>query len=148
MRSQWLLMAASALSTLLLGIGLIRWLAPGLLGVPTDLQLVKVSKTLPPFFEGVFREESEREPEGFLLNDPYTKVRGRPLNLAIGGLGEGPNDLLGFRNRGVPNVADVVVLGDSQTYGNNAVLDENWPSQLAGLLKARRATVYNMALGS
>jgi len=47
----------------------------------------------------------------------------------------------------VPNVADVVVIGDSQTYGNNAVLAENWPSQLETLLSPKNANVYAMAAG-
>ena len=48
---------ATATVTLVLSLGLIRWLAPALLGVPSDLQLVQVSREVPPFFAGVFRAE-------------------------------------------------------------------------------------------
>ncbi|MCR4346775.1 MAG: hypothetical protein NUV55_06195 [Sulfuricaulis sp.] len=59
----------------------------------------------------------------------------------------GPHDLLGFRNMNIPNVADVVTIGDSQTYGNNVGIAENWPSQLERLLKVKRSVVYSMASG-
>ncbi len=48
----------------------------------------------------------------------------------------------GFRNRFVPDKADIVIMGDSQTQGVNAKMDEAWPqvlSQLSG------KTVYQMA---
>jgi lysophospholipase L1-like esterase len=54
---------------------------------------------------------------------------------------------LGFRNRAVPNSADIVILGDSQTYGNNAVIEQNWPSVMRSDLNSERATVYNMSVG-
>lgn len=53
-------------------------------------------------------------------------------------------DAWGFRNRAVPETADLVVIGDSQTYGNAARMDEAWP-QLVGSMVGRN--VYNMALG-
>ena len=89
-------------------LALIRWLAPGLLGIPVDLQIVRTSDEVVPFFENVFRPE-HRKSGPFLLNDPYTVVRARPL---YGGPA-GPTDLLGFRNSDVPNRADVVAIGDS-----------------------------------
>ena len=52
-------------------------------------------------------------------------------------------DAWGFRNRAVPDTADIVVLGDSQTYGSAAPMHDSWPSAL-GRLTGRR--VYNMAL--
>jgi lysophospholipase L1-like esterase len=55
--------------------------------------------------------------------------------------------LLGFRNRAVPNVADIVVIGDSQTYGNNAWLEENWPSHMRNALGRKLPLVYNMSVG-
>ncbi|MCB1735257.1 MAG: SGNH/GDSL hydrolase family protein [Gammaproteobacteria bacterium] len=122
----------------------LRWFAPHLLGVPTDLQLVQTSEAVPPFYEGVFRREDVASKD-FLLKDPRTVVRAHPLipeSVALG-----PNDILGFRNRDIPNVADVVVLGDSQTYGNNARLEENWPSRLQQRLGAKHARVYSMATG-
>ncbi|MEO7335113.1 MAG: hypothetical protein ABIV63_00910, partial [Caldimonas sp.] len=54
------------------------------------------------------------------------------------------HDSLGFRNPRVPVQADVVVLGDSQTYGFGAAREGSWPQQLAGLLGG---PVYSMALG-
>jgi hypothetical protein len=53
-------------------------------------------------------------------------------------------DALGFRNRAVPETADIIAIGDSQTYGNAATMDDSWPYAL-GRLMGRR--VYNMALG-
>jgi lysophospholipase L1-like esterase len=54
------------------------------------------------------------------------------------------HDGLGFRNASTPERADIVAIGDSQTYGVGAARDASWPSQLAGLLSE---PVYNMALG-
>lgn len=65
-------------------------------------------------------------------------------------LGARPNpgfpghDRQGFRNPEVPSRADVVALGDSQTYGVNVADDETWPRLVASLTKK---TVYNMAYG-
>lgn len=144
MKSDWILLFATASLTLVIAIGLIRWLAPGLLGIPIDLQMVQVSKEMPPFFEGVFRKDDYDSKE-FILKDPFTSIRAKPLYPEVAGVG--PNDILGFRNRQIPNVADIVIIGDSQTYGNNATLEENWPSQLAKNLNTRPSTVYAMAVG-
>jgi lysophospholipase L1-like esterase len=130
--------------TLVIALSLIRWFAPQLLGIPVDLQAVRVSKEVPPFFENAFRGEDIISRK-FLLNDPYTGVRARPLLLDLSGFG--PHDLLGFRNRSIPNVADIIAIGDSQTYGNNTVLEENWPSQLEKMLGDRKPVVYGMATG-
>jgi hypothetical protein len=54
------------------------------------------------------------------------------------------HDALGFRNARVPEQADVVTVGDSQTYGVSATREGSWPRQLSGLLGQ---TVYSMALG-
>jgi lysophospholipase L1-like esterase len=144
MRREWLLLGATATVTLVLSLGLIRWLAPALLGVPSDLQLVQVSREVPPFFAGVFRAEDYASDE-WMLQDPRTRVRAKPLLQDMDFFG--PHDVLGFRNRGIPNVADVVVIGDSQTYGNNAALEENWPSHLRQSLGTRDPVVYAMAAG-
>jgi hypothetical protein len=61
------------------------------------------------------------------------------LHTKAGGL-----DAWGFRNREVPDTADIVVIGDSQTYGSSARMDDSWPYVL-GRLTGRR--VYNMSLG-
>ena len=53
-------------------------------------------------------------------------------------------DEWGFRNPRVPPVADVVAIGDSHTYGNNATMSQSWP-YVAGRLTGR--SVYSLALG-
>lgn len=144
MKKEWLLLLASSLATVVVALGAVSWLAPHLLGLPTDLELVQVDERIPPFFDGVFRDGDLATGE-FILKDPVTRVRARPLfpeNEVMG-----PHDLLGFRNRRVPNVADIVVLGDSQTYGNNVPLEQNWPHQMQAQLAHKRASVYSMAVG-
>jgi lysophospholipase L1-like esterase len=54
-----------------------------------------------------------------------------------------PGDARGFRNPAAANVATVVALGDSHTYGSGVDLEEAWPSVLSARLGA---DVYNMAL--
>jgi lysophospholipase L1-like esterase len=145
MKREWVLLVVVVGVTLLLTLGSIRYFAPQLLNIPVDLQTVRVSKEVPPFYENVFRKEDHRSGD-FLLKDPYTNVRARPLYYDVSGR-TGPHDVLGFRNSYVPDVADIVTIGDSQTYGNNAALPDNWPSQLGKRLRDRSATVYNMAVG-
>jgi hypothetical protein len=53
-------------------------------------------------------------------------------------------DAWGFRNREVPETADIVAVGDSHTYGNTARMDESWPYVLERLLGRH---VYNMGMG-
>ena len=137
-------MSALTIATLAIAIAVIRWLAPQLLGLPVDLRLVRVSETQPPFFDNVFRPGDYRSTE-FLVNDPITVVRAKPRLPERGDAG--PHDVLGFRNRTVPNVADIVVIGDSQTYGNGAALEENWPSRLRFHLADIKPVVYSMATG-
>jgi hypothetical protein len=144
MLKNWLLVMVSMLVALLLALGLLRWLAPGLLGAPVDMRLVQSTEKLPPYFQVVFGLQGD-EVDGFLLEDPLTRLRGKPLFPADAAFGT--HDLLGFRNRAVPRVADVVVIGDSQTYGNNAVLSNNWPTRMAASLKKAINGVYSMALG-
>ena len=144
MKREWLLASATGLVTLMAGLALIRWLAPQLLGLPIDLRLVGVQQALPPFYDGVFRPSDYLSSDS-ILNDPVTVTRLRPRLPERGGTG--PHDLLGFRNRSVPNVADVVVVGDSQTYGNNALLEQAWPKRLAARLGLDGSTVYSMAAG-
>lgn len=144
MKKEWILLAVSSIGALLLGLGVIRLVAPQLLGAPASLKLVSVDEKVPPFFEGVFRSADYASSE-FLLDDPYTYQRAKPLFTDYGGMG--PHDILGFRNRRIPNAADIVFIGDSQTYGNNAALEENFPSQVARLLPDRQAVPYAMAVG-
>jgi hypothetical protein len=53
-------------------------------------------------------------------------------------------DAWGFRNRRVPEHADIVAVGDSHTYGNTARMEDSWPIVL-GHLTGR--TAYNMGMG-
>lgn len=53
-------------------------------------------------------------------------------------------DEWGFRNPRVPAAAEIVAVGDSHTYGNNATMFESWPS-VVGRLTGR--SVYNLGLG-
>ena len=122
---------------------IIRHQAPGLLGVPADLQLVQTSAEVPPFFENIFQEE-HRASDEFAVKDPIMIMRGRPFwpDHEI----MGPNDLLGFRNRYVPNRADVIAIGDSQTYGVNAALEGAWPKRIAAHVDGE-LEIYNMGMG-
>jgi hypothetical protein len=53
-------------------------------------------------------------------------------------------DAWGFRNRKLPESADVVAVGDSHTFGNTAKMDESWPYVLGSLTDRQ---VYNMGMG-
>ena len=143
-KREWILLSGVTLFTLAIALVLLRWLAPQLIGLPVDLRLVQVSDKLPPFYEGVFRTADYQTTE-FILNDPITISRARPRVPEAATIG--PHDILGFRNRVVPNVADVVIIGDSQTYGNNVALEDNWPSRLALQLEDKGAISYSMATG-
>lgn len=144
MKKEWVLFLTSGVVSLGVALVLIRWLAPGLLGVPLDLQLVQVEKKVPPFFEGIFRPEDYAS-EKFILQDPITSVRAHPFFPDM--VTDGPTDLLGFRNRQVPNIADLIVIGDSQTYGNNVPMDFNWPNQTRKSLPHKELMIYNMSVG-
>ncbi len=135
----------SCLLTLGLGLAVLAWRAPGLLEreIPIDLQMVQVDEKVPPFFDGVFRDLGGDE-EAMIIRDPYL-MRATPF--FPDRVRTGPHDLLGFRNRSVPNMADVVVIGDSQTYGINATLETSWPGQLSTLLASKGAVVYNVSVG-
>jgi len=146
-KKEWLLLAGSVLLTLMVALGLIRWLAPHLLGmaVPVDRRVVQVADKVPPFFDVALPTDA-LIPGALLVNDPYVGHRHSvmtPENEVF----NAPFDLLGFRNRGVPVVADVVTIGDSQTFGQNAPIDLNWPSQLKGLLSHGDVSLYNASVG-
>ena len=53
-------------------------------------------------------------------------------------------DKWGFRNREVPQSADIVAVGDSHTYGNTARMKESWPYVLSQLIGQ---SVYNLGMG-
>ena len=50
----------------------------------------------------------------------------------------------GFRNRRALDQADVVALGDSQTYGTSVAAEDAWPQQLGAITGL---STYNMAFG-
>ena len=140
--SDILLLLISVVITLLISLLLIRWLAPTLLGVPADMVLLRSSEEIPPYYENIFRKKHWESNE-FIMKDPLVRVRAKPFYPDIGGMG--PNDLLGFRNLAVPNEADVIIIGDSQTYGNNVSIYENFPHVLEGNLAG--VSIYSMATG-
>jgi hypothetical protein len=144
MKKEWMFLIGAVAITLVVTIGLIRWFAPQLLGISADMQVARVNEAIVPFYENVFRKEDYRS-QASILKDPYTRFRAKPLVNDFETIG--PNDILGFRNRSIPNVADIVVIGDSQTYGNNTIFEETWPSLLGEFLKSKRTTIYNMAVG-
>ena len=53
----------------------------------------------------------------------------------------GGHDAWGFRNKKVPETAEIVALGDSHTYGNCAKRNEAWPAVLQRLTGQQ---VYNL----
>lgn len=67
--------------------------------------------------------------------DARLVYRGNPL--------KADHDSAGYRNPSRPPQADIVTLGDSQTYGPPDDARVGWPQALA---RARHQTVYNMAL--
>ncbi len=146
MKKEYLLLFLSVVLSLAAVLGLIKWQAPQLLGLPADLQLVQVADERPPFYENIFRSPGWNS-DKIILKDPFTRVRARPFYQDIEGYG--PNDLLGFRNSYVPTATDIVVIGDSQTYGNNASMQNSWPQQMTDQLgmSGIGASVYTMATG-
>jgi lysophospholipase L1-like esterase len=142
-RVEILLTLFSTIIAVILGLLLIRWLQPSLLGMPSDMVLVSSSEKVVPYYENIFRKQDILSNE-FILKDPLVRVRARQLYPDMNAIG--PNDILGFRNAAVPNNADVIIIGDSQTYGNNAHMVENWPHYFAGLLP-NGVSVYSMATG-
>ncbi len=57
----------------------------------------------------------------------------------------GGQDGLGFRNASVPADAEIICIGDSQTYGHGVQMDEAYPARLAQ--KSGRV-VYSMSMGT
>ena len=74
------------------------------------------------------------EVDAVFVPDDRLLYRGNPL--------KPDHDAAGYRNEQRPRSADIVVLGDSQTYGPSDPHDA-WPRILSGRL---HRTVYNMAL--
>ncbi len=79
------------------------------------------------------------EPVDYLMATPvFDSILGRRLEPGASG-----HDQWGFRNREVPRQADVVTIGDSQTYGIGVPRRSSWPAQLSELTGRQ---VYNAAL--
>lgn len=87
-------------------------------------------------FESGRPEDVLFEGIGRRVDDPVLEYRTLPET--------GENDARGYRNPESLERADVVALGDSQTWGVNAARSEAWPSVLAELTGKR---VYNMGRG-
>jgi len=105
-----------------------------LFGVLVGLVLAEVGLRI---IERVRARDREAFSEKFLLEDPK-------LNLRVAPNAPG-HDANGFRNDAVPANAEIVALGDSQTWGINADRSEAWP-QMLGTISKR--PVYNMGMGS
>src|SRR5262245_55537941 len=89
---------------------------------------------------------SELGAQMFLNPGDYLTVTTVPdevlgIKMAPGSVGF---DQWGFRNPTVPPAAEIVAIGDSHTYGNNATMAQSWP-YVVGTLTGR--SVYNLALG-
>jgi lysophospholipase L1-like esterase len=78
----------------------------------------------------------DRAIEGKLIDDPILGQKLAPYTQG--------HDANGFRNASVPRQADIITLGDSQTWGVNAKREDSWPQQLS---RISGHNVYNMALG-
>jgi lysophospholipase L1-like esterase len=104
-----------------------------LFGLLVGLVLAEVGLRL---IEGVQSREQEAFSEKVLLEDP--KLHRRIAPNAPG------HDANGFRNDAVPANAEIVALGDSQTWGINGQRSEAWPQVLG---KISKRTVYNMGVG-
>ncbi|MEZ6037794.1 MAG: hypothetical protein R3F29_09965 [Planctomycetota bacterium] len=109
---------------------------------PIDLAVTRAGGEAPPFYDLIFDAEAVEGMHEALLPDPVTGRRPRPLYRATPTAG--PHDVLGFRNLAVPDQADVIVFGDSQTYGWGVPFEATWPRQLE---LASGRSVYSMALG-
>jgi|SRR5882672_3147950 len=78
----------------------------------------------------------DRAIEDKLIKDPVLGLKLAPYTQG--------HDANGFRNETAPPQADVVCLGDSQTWGVNVGRQDAWPQQLS---RMSGRSVYNMGLG-
>lgn len=72
-----------------------------------------------------------------LIDDPVLGHRIKPRTTG--------HDALGFRNREVPERADIVAIGDSMTYGVSAAREDIWPQQISVFLSVDRSTTWGWA---
>src|SRR3990167_7493823 len=133
-------------SLLALSVGgvILWWIGQRSRELPADLKVVKLSEEVMPFYENVFADAPLNSQE-ILLSDPILGIRGKPFLSTFKGIG--PHDSLGFRNEATPRVADLVTIGDSQTYGNNVLLSDSWPKVVESSLRERGLRVYDMSTG-
>lgn len=126
-------------------IGAIAWVYLSLLRQPDavnlDLTVVQSDERAVPFFDLVFDYTALGDEWSFV--DPYVRRRGKSFLWPDRLKNIGPHDLLGFRNDAIPSHPDVIVLGDSISYGINVDIDSNWPSRFAEITGH---SVYNMSL--
>jgi lysophospholipase L1-like esterase len=71
-----------------------------------------------------------------IVSDPRL---GHKMSPSLSGI-----DAAGFRNEQVPSRAEIVALGDSQTYGFNVQPEQSWPRRLGEMMDT---TVYNFGVG-
>lgn len=98
-------------------------------------------------FEGFLRVASLFSPKIHYLTSKPDSISARlddSKNLYRGNPEYFEHDSRGLRNASVPEKADIVVLGDSQSYGAGVPREKNWPSVLEKKIRQR---VYNMSLG-
>ena len=144
--SQVMLLATSTILTLLLALMLLHFFAPGLLGEETKIEVVQAKKKKVDYFENIFRKKEFENPENIdHIHVPNFYRRMTPLASDLEKIG--PTDLIGYRNRNIPSAADVIAIGDSQTHGINATIEENWPGRLKAKLHSKNTTLYNMSIG-
>jgi len=103
------------------------------IGLVVGLALAEVGARL---FLPVSEADELLRDVGGRLDDPVLGYRAVP--------GSGENDARGHRNERALERASVVALGDSQTWGVNAEIDEAWPAVLA---ERSAKPVYNMGRG-
>jgi hypothetical protein len=83
-----------------------------------------------------FRSQADSGARTRELEDPRLGRRPGPLGTG--------HDEWGFRNERVPRAAEIVAIGDSQTWGVNASRAEAWPQRLQAITGR---TTYNMSWG-
>jgi len=96
-----------------------------------------VATLLSPAIDQALLRQDERAQIAPWLPDAELEKRGNPRYR--------DHDEDGFRNPRALERADIVVLGDSQSYGTSVFEHEAWPARLADL---RKEPVYNMAFPS
>ncbi|MFQ5482092.1 MAG: SGNH/GDSL hydrolase family protein [Nitrospinaceae bacterium] len=147
-REWWLLIGAVSIMSVI-GYKIIQWKVPHLLAWVPEIRLVVGKESPPSFYDSIFHEN---DAPGIFLDDPRMSLRYKNFYEELPcdcPQVSGPHDALGFRNRSIPYAADILTVGDSQTYGMNALQSENWPSQMRTALRRRGRGIilYNTGVG-